>query len=180
MIGNVFTVISHKFWIILPKLMFGKIFFRKMLKYARLFRKMSINASGMYFTHKGRHFLKPVCLTFIYENSIAQFSLGPFVSTVVGIRKFKTIITNVLPFKEQYKVTHINSFTSSMVCKSLQACRYIIPVDFRAEMRRVSLIQVMKVKAQIKMQRDTGSIQASLCKAQGLLKTTYDFQRLLA
>ena len=137
---------------------------------AGLFRKMPINASGMYFTHKSRQFLNPVCLTFIYENSIAQFSFGPFVSTVVGIRKFKTIIINVVPFKEQYKVTHINSFTSSMVCKSLQACRYIIPVDFRAEMRRVSLIQVMKVKAQIKMQRDTGFIQASWYKTQGLLK----------
>ena len=65
--------------------------------------------------------------------------------TAVGIRKLRTIFANILPFKEQYKVTHINSFTSGMVCKSLQACRYIIPVDFRAEIRQMPVIQVMKV-----------------------------------
>ena len=43
--------------------------FLKMSKYAGLFRKMPVNASGMDFTHKCRHFPNPGSSAYIYFRS---------------------------------------------------------------------------------------------------------------
>ena len=45
------------------KLVSVKIVFLKVPKYAGFFRKMPVNASGMDFTHKCRHFPNPASVT---------------------------------------------------------------------------------------------------------------------
>ena len=53
-----FYFLFYKFWIILPNECL-KNHFSEMPEYAGLFRKMPVNATGMDFTHKCRHFPNP-------------------------------------------------------------------------------------------------------------------------
>ena len=59
MIEVFFTVLFYRFWMILRNQYLLRSIFTEMPSYARIFRKMPVNASGMDFTLKCRHFPNP-------------------------------------------------------------------------------------------------------------------------
>ena len=75
MIEVFFTVLFYKFWI---KLMYVKKYFLEMPEYAGFFRKMPVNASGMDFTHKCRHFPNPAFSPDVFSLNTTGNVLGNY------------------------------------------------------------------------------------------------------